>query len=227
MLTLFHGDKGGVGKSFCCCSYIDALISQGRSDEVLVVESDTRNPDVARMFQSYLPVRKVDLKKHEGWMQLIDIMAQDPNREVVVSLPAGVGHQLEKESDYLVYVLSQLEHPLRVFWPINRMKDSLILLRSFLNTSVAASALRIEVIMNGVFGEKEQFTRWLESKTRQEFLQLKQAGEFYLPELHCRVVDDVSGPFSQSIKDLPFSSRVELERWMADGYERFFSAGKA
>ena len=224
MLTLFHGDKGGVGKSFCCCTYLDALMTQGRAEHLVVVESDTRNADVWRLFHQHLAVEKLDLKERAGWMRVVDLLDENPEREVVISLPAGIGQQLEKESGYLTFALDNMGHPLSVFWPINRMKDSVILLKAFLATPLAAKASRTTVIMNGFFGELEQFSRWRESKTRTEFLKRPGAREIYLPELHHRVIDTVAAPFSQALKDLPFSARIELERWISQNYQQFFTS---
>lgn len=229
MLTLFHGDKGGGGKSFCCNCYIDALLRKSRQPghnpaafNVLVVDSDTRNPDVARTFKDHLPVEQLDLKQHEGWMRLADLLEEDTSREIVVSLPAGIGQFVEKEAEGLVDVLTELEHKLVVYWPINRLKDSVILLREFMNTPLMKKAWHCNVIMNGFFGEKEKFNRWLDSKTRADFLMHFGAAESYLPELHHRVIDAVQGPFSQA-QDLKYSVRIELERWVKTNYDLFFN----
>ena len=213
MLTLFHGDKGGVGKSFACQVYLDSLLANWNADRVIVVESDTRNPDVARTFQSHMRVEKIDLKVHDGWMALVDLLADDNNAEVVVSLPSGIGHYLEEEAEYLVPVLEDLGHELRVYWAINRLKDSIILLKEFLHSPLSSLASEMVVIKNGFFGEEKKFTRWDESKTRKEFLSRKGAKEVFLPELHDRVVDAVVGPYS-FCTGLRYSERAELDRWI-------------
>lgn len=216
-LTLFHGDKGGVGKSFVAMVYIDFLLTAGRKDKVIVVESDTRNPDVARLFLKHLRVESIDLKLHEGWMELADLLADNPDMEIVVSLPAGAGHFLEEEAEFLGSVIKDLGHELRVYWPINRLKDSLILLKEFLATPLSDLAKEIVAVVNGFFGDQKKFHRWNSSKTRTEFLARPSAREVYLPELHERVVDAVSGPFSLA-EGLRYSEKTELERWIREAH---------
>ncbi|MFO7813627.1 MAG: hypothetical protein R6V21_11710, partial [Pelovirga sp.] len=185
------------------------------------MDADTRNPDVGRVYRDYLTVEYIDLKQHEGWMHLLDFLEQDQDREIVVSLPAGIGQHLEKEADALSEALKDLGHQLVVYWPINRLKDSVVLLREFMKTPLMKQSFHTHVIMNGFFGEKEKFTRWLDSKTRSDFLMHEGAAESYLPELHHRVVDVVTGPFSQAT-DLKYSVKIELERWISLNYGLFF-----
>jgi hypothetical protein len=218
MLSLHHGDKGGVGKSFECSVHLDALLVAGKKDKVIVVESDTRNPDVARVFQSHFRLEQIDLKLHDGWMTLVDLLADHKDHEIVVSLPAGIGHFLEEESEFLVTALQDLGHGLKVFWPINRLKDSIILLMEFLKNPLSDHAEEIIVCLNGFFGEQKKFYRWNDSKTRKEFLARKGCREIYLPELHERVVDSVAGPFSLAFEELRYSERTELQRWLKQAH---------
>lgn len=226
MLTLFHGDKGGVGKSFFCTCYIDALLRQTQDPDynsssfnVLVVDSDTRNPDVGRTFKNHLAVEYLDLKQHDAWLQLVDLLDDDCSREIIVSMPSGIGQFVENEADFLVESLRDLDQQLQIYWPINRLKDSVILLREFLSTPLAKYSVHMNVIMNGFFGEREKFTRWLASKTRADFLMFAGATESYLPELHYRVVDEVQNqPFSCAT-NLKYSVKIELERWMRTNYD--------
>ena len=212
-LILFHGDKGGIGKSFMASIYIDYLLSSVKKDQVIVVESDTRNPDVARLFLQHVRVENIDLKLHDGWMELADLLADNPDHEVVVSLPAGIGHFVEEEAAYLTSVLKDLCHTMKVYWPINRLKDSIILLKEFLNSPLSDLSQEIVVIQNGFFGDQRKFVRWSDSKTRKKFLARPGAREAFLPELHERVVDSITGPFSMA-EGLKYSEKTELERWI-------------
>jgi len=216
-LTLIHGDKGGVGKSFVASVLIDSRLASGMKDQLIVVESDTRNPDVARLFLKHVRVENIDLKLHDGWMGLSDLLADNPDKEIVVSLPAGIGHFVEEEAEYLSSVLKDLGHTLKVYWPINRLKDSIILLKEFLSSPLSDLAQKIVVIQNGFFGEQRKFVRWIDSKTRKEFLSRPGAREAFLPELHERVVDSITGPFSMA-EGLKYSEKTELERWTREAY---------
>ena len=58
MIIFIHGDKGGVGKSQTAMTLTDYLLSRGQS--VRPIDTDTRNPDFARMFEG----TKINLTTH-------------------------------------------------------------------------------------------------------------------------------------------------------------------
>src|SRR5260363_121572 len=71
-VILFHGDKGGVGKSWTCSIFLDWLVKCKLP--VTLVDGDTRNPDVSRMFSDLMPTLNANLRIHDGWMDLTDFM---------------------------------------------------------------------------------------------------------------------------------------------------------
>ncbi len=86
----FHGDKRGVGKSFVAQSFVDWLVTRGIAP--LVIDSDMRNPDLACMFpDAAVPV---DLRQHEGWLELLSLLHESDREQVVVSLAAGIGAEI-------------------------------------------------------------------------------------------------------------------------------------
>lgn len=75
-----HGDKGGVGKSFVAASFVDWLIAR-RGLAPLVVDCDMRNPDIARMFANATTTQTVDLRDHEGWLELLSLVDESADVE--------------------------------------------------------------------------------------------------------------------------------------------------
>lgn len=73
----FHGDKGGVGKSFIAQSFVDWLHT--RNITPLVVDSDLRNPDLARMFPDVAVA--VNLRQRQLLAQIVGelAIAQNPD----------------------------------------------------------------------------------------------------------------------------------------------------
>jgi CO dehydrogenase nickel-insertion accessory protein CooC1 len=59
------GCKGGVGKSMLTSATIDYLLDAG--SQVVLVESDTSNPDVFKSYESLLPTELINLDKAQ-WM---------------------------------------------------------------------------------------------------------------------------------------------------------------
>lgn len=210
LLTLFHGDKGGVGKSFCAAVYIDKKLAA--KENIKIIETDTRNPDISRLFKKTADVSRVDMTDHSGVLDFLDLLNETEASEVIVSLPAGIGRTLTMEADFIKSALDELGYKLRVFWPINRLKDSLTLLAQFHNDNPLAEGAEIIVVLNGFFGEADKFSRWHDSNIKKTVLKSGDI-EVFLPPLHDRVVDAVSCPFSQAT-DLRFSEKAELSRWL-------------
>lgn len=213
-IHVFHGDKGGVGKSFASFAFGDWLIAD-RGTVPLIVDADMRNPDVSRLFAGIAPTREVDLRTHDGWIELASLLHEAGEDEVLVSLPAGIGDVLEREAVDWLESMRELRREIVLYWVINRTADSINLLRSALQT-FEGNARAMVLVKNLFFGEPDRFRRWNDSKTRQAFLT---AGglEIELPDLHERVADLTAMalppvPFSRA-DALRFGDQAELRRW--------------
>src|SRR5260364_264751 len=125
-VILFHGDKGGVGKSWTCSIFLDWLVKCKLP--VTLVDGDTRNADVSRMFSDLMPRLNANLRIHDGWMDLTDFMLKCRDKTVVVSMPAGIGTELRKELSQFIQITHPLERTLTMFRIINRRPDSVNLL---------------------------------------------------------------------------------------------------
>jgi len=214
MIHVFHGDKGGVGKSFASFAFGDWLIAD-RTIVPLIVDADMRNPDVARMFTGLAPTREIDLRSHDGWIELASLLDEATEENVLLSLPAGIGDALEREAADWLESMRELGREVVLYWIINRTADSVNLLRSAMGT-FQGNVRAMFVVKNLFFGEPDRFRRWNDSKTRQAFLE---AGglEIELPDLHERVADLTamalpSVPFSRA-DALRFGDQAELRRW--------------
>jgi hypothetical protein len=200
-VVVFHGDKGGVGKSTEACVFLDWM--QKRQLPVALVDGDTRNPDVSRMFSDSMPTIQANLRVHEGWMDMTDFMMQQSDRTIVISLPAGIGAELPKEAGRFLQTISMLERPLSMFWVINRLPDSINLLNEAMHVMESGLSGKI-VVKNLFFGAEDKFSRWEASETKKRFE--KSGGvTITLTELHERTVDKL---FSDNDNVMPFSSAV-------------------
>lgn len=230
-VIICHGDKGGVGKSVQCSVICDWLQAKGIS--FALIDGDTRNPDVARMFKSAAPVAQLNLRTHDGWMDLTDFMSEHLDRVVVISMPAGIGEELEKEGANFIGTVRLLERPMYLFWIINRLPDSVNLLAEAERALGGNLAGRF-VVKNLFFGPADKFTRWDNSDARRSF---EAAGgiTLKLPELHERTVDklyadnDAIMPFSlalqpvgqhrDSLHGFTASENMELIHWVKANHE--------
>jgi len=209
----FHGDKGGVGKSFAAQSFVDWLLTRGIAP--LVIDSDMRNPDLARMFPG--DAVAVDLRQHEGWLELLSLLHESDREQVVVSLPAGIGAEMTSELPAFFDGLRELGREATLLWVLARTPDSINLLRSA-TAAFDGQARAMVALKNLFFGDPAKFGRWNESRTRTAF---EDAGGIVVefPELLDRLVDQTATAnppvaFSAKVDGLRFGDRAELRRWL-------------
>jgi hypothetical protein len=215
------GSKGGVGKSMVASALVDYL--SAREKNVLLLETDNANPDV---YKAHLPhenaalvCKLVNLDFAEGWIELVNFCDENPGHVAVVNSAARSNTGMEKYGATLKETLMDLQRELTAFWVINRQRDSIELLRSFLD--VFPEAL-VHVCRNLYFGETDKFERYNESKTRQNIEQKGMSLDF--PALANRVADKLySGRLTirNALTELPLGDRAELKRWRARCGEMF------
>lgn len=198
-VVLFHGDKGGVGKSTECGLFVDW--ADKRQIPVALVDGDTRNPDVSRMFADSMPTLQANLRIHDGWMDMTDFMMEQTDKTIVISLPAGIGDEMKRESARFIQTVTSLERPLVMFWVINRLPDSVNLLNEAMKEFEGSLAGKV-VVKNLFFGASDKFSRWDSSETRKRF-EKSNGITISLSELHERCVDKL---FADNENIMPYSA---------------------
>ena len=209
-LILVAGGKGGVGKSTVSVAVIDSLLAQG--DSPVLVESDTSNPDVFKMYGAELEHRLINLDNVEGWMELVNYADELRGRTIVVNTAARNNEGVEKFGKMLCDSLGELDRELITLWVVNRQRDSIELLRGYLSVMTVGT---VHVVKNGYFGEDHKFELYNGSTTRAN---IEEAGgqTLFFPDLADRVADDL---FSNRLTvehasvSLPMGNRAELRRW--------------
>lgn len=232
-IFIFHGDKGGVGKSWACAVFTDWLLK--RKLPCALIDGDTRNPDVSRMFGDSIAVLNANLRVHDGWMDLTDFMITHANEAAVISMPAGIGGDFKREAARFFDTAQMLQRPVWMFWVINRLPDSVNLLHEALAVVGDKLAGKV-VIKNLFFGEADKFSRWDNSEARQKF-ESSGGHTILMTELHERVVNKLFAdnenimPFSaaaapihdasQSPHQLTPSENMELVLWLQANHAMF------
>lgn len=221
-----HGDKGGVGKSFLAAVLVEYLCE--RECKVAVVDADARNADLHAVFTGGdIPTLQPDLREEDGWTEVASFLESIPHKDVVVSLPAGVGDEVTKNRDLFRDALRGLRRSLVAFWVLNRSPHSIALLRPFMG-HYADTARVMVAVRNCFFGAPECFARWNAAKTRDTFLS---AGglEMNLNDLNDAVVDATflhlpPRRFSDGAA-LNYTQRIILRRWLDRGYASLDALG--
>jgi hypothetical protein len=218
-IHLFHGDKGGVGKSFAAAAFGEYLLGRGRS--ITVIESDTRNADAARYFDGAASLERIDLRGTDGWVEFLTLLDREPNDDILVSLPSGIGGILIDNAPRLLTAITELQRSLTVWWVLSRTPDSVHLLAPVTSAFGSMAGVKIVTLRNLHYGEPGKFRRWNDGKQREKFV--KSGGvEADLPDLHELAVDATFGAlpakrFSISGEsNLDYGPKVFLQQWLAD-----------
>ena len=204
------GSKGGVGKSMMTVATIDMLLERG--SKVLLVECDTSNPDVWKAYREQIEAVLINLDVADGWIRLVN--ACDGHREgvVVVNTAARNNLGVKQFGETLDSSLEELGSKLVALWMINRQRDSLELLKEFMDAVPKAD---VHVVRNGYFGEESKFELYNGSKIR-ETVESRGGKSITFPDLADRVADDIYVKrlsLTAAAKTLPIGNRAELGRW--------------
>jgi len=209
-IYLIGGSKGGVGKSLVAMTMVDYLLEKG--ENVLLVESDINSPDVWKALKDTIKTEIIDLDQDDGWIQLVNLCDSNPNTVVVINTAARNNKGVSTYGETLSGALTELKRKLITLWVINRQRDSLELLKEYMD---AIPNTTIHVIRNGHFGEENKFELYNGSKVR--FSVEERGGKsLTFPNLSDRVSDDINNKrmsISMALKELPIGNRAELTRW--------------
>jgi hypothetical protein len=212
-IVLIGGCKGGIGKSMVSMAVIDYLQEQGES--VLLIESDTSNPDVWKTYKDSIDAELVNLDEADGWIQLVNLCDSKQECIVVINSAARNDKGVSAYGKTLNNTLPELKRELVTLWVINRQRDSLELLKGYMED---IPDTLVHVVRNGYFGNEGKFELYNDSNTR-HVVESRGGQSLNFPELADRVSDDIySKRFSiaKALKELPIGNRAELSRWKTE-----------
>lgn len=212
-IYLIGGSKGGVGKSTVTMATLDYLTDRGES--VVLIESDTTNPDVAKAYKGTTPTELINLDEADGWIHLVNIFDSAPDSTFVINTAARNNKGVSSYGETLNSTLGELKRKLVTLWVINRQRDSLELLREYMDALPNAD---IHVVRNSYFGEEKKFELYNSSKLRRA-IEDKGGKSLTFPELADRVTDDLYSKrmsIAVALRELPLGNRAELIRWRND-----------
>lgn len=192
---------------------VDYLLEQGES--VLLIESDTSNPDVWKAYKGETECELVNLDEADGWINLVNLCYSKPNSIVVINTAARNNKGVSAYGETLNSTLAELDRKLVTLWVINRQRDSLELLKEYME-AIPNSA--IHVVRNGHFGEEKKFELYNSSKIRKS-IEGSGGKSLTFPDLADRVADDIYSnrlSIAAAIKQLPIGNRAELLRWRSE-----------
>ena len=204
------GSKGGVGKSLVALATVDFL--KEKEEDVLLIESDLNSPDVWKALKDTVKAELLDLDQADGWIQLVNLCDSNPNSVVVINTAARNNKGVNDYGKTLGGALTEMKRKLITLWVINRQRDSLELLKEYMD---AIPNTAIHVIRNGYFGDESKFELYNGSNLR-SLVEERGGKSLTFPNLSDRVSDDIYNKrmsISMALKELPIGNRAELTRW--------------
>lgn len=236
---IVHGDKGGVGKSFVAQAAADFLSYRGQ--KVAVIDADTRNPDVSRMFANTIPCAQANLRSSNGWMDVMDFVVEHPGYTIIMNTPAGIGEYMKSDMESFVRFLEgqDVSVEMELWWTMNIQHDSVNLFNEAYKNYGHFFA-RQRVICNLHFSNGDEssqgpFFLWHESPLRTK-IEKNDGMTIFFPGLHLRVVGKLFAPavimpFSHAIDaaageavGLSHSERWKLQEWIKNVGDRLEQA---
>ncbi|MGS3140907.1 protein mobD [Aeromonas sanarellii] len=209
-IYLIGGSKGGVGKSIVTMATVDYL--QERGESVVLIESDTSNPDVWKAYNGSTETELINLDEADGWIQLVNLCDSKPESIFVINTAARNNRGVSAYGETLNSTLAELNRKLVTLWVINRQRDSLELLKEFMSAIPNAD---VHVVRNGHFGEEKKFELYNSSKVRTA-VEERGGQSVTFPDMADRVSDDIYSKrlsIAAALKELPIGNRAELNRW--------------
>jgi hypothetical protein len=216
------GGKGGIGKSLAAQALLNHLLGLGKA--LHLVESDTSNPDVAKAHQTAsseagVPTALLDLDLEDGWIELLTLRDEHPERVIVVNTGARNNLAVNRFGPLLAAGLDDLGAQLVTVWMIDGNRDCLELLaqhRQVFSTSPSAS--RVCVLRNAHLARS--FELYDGSNVRRE---IESCGgrSLTFPALAARVAQALSTKrlsLADAMKAdaLPFGHKIALRKWLTD-----------
>ena len=206
-IIMIGGGKGGVGKSTVVFSVVDLLLSKG--EQVVLIESDDSNPDTYKTLKNLITSELCNLDTEEGFIKLGGIIEANKDACIVVNTAARATSSIVEHGGILSDVVKELGRELVMLWPMNRQRDSIELLKSFLDGTSGYSATY--ALLNTYFGVAEKFSRFQTSKQKDRV-----TGTLIFPELNDLVSDkliDNRLALSNAESVLSIAERSALRRY--------------
>src|SRR5208337_221324 len=209
---MVSGSKGGVGKSIVSMSLIHYLSK--RDEKLLLIDADTANPDVGKAYAKTVETVYINLDEKDGWMDLVNRLAVQPDETVVINTPARSGEGVRLYGTLLTESMQELGRKLVTLWVINSQRDSLQLLKDYLD---AVSGHTTHVFRNLYHGPERKFELYNNSKIRATVE--TQGKTFNFPEVADRISDLLHSErltIEKIIEIAPIGNRAEVNRWVKE-----------
>ena len=231
-IYVIGGGKGGVGKSITSHELVDCLripvldtaaTPSPEPNNVCYIESDDSNPDTYKAIHNSAGVNAevCNLDNEDGYVRLVNTIGTRTDLPVVINTAARATATLVDHGGLLATAAQEQGRKLVMLWVINRQRDSLELLRQWLDSKQAYSA--VYGVRNLYFGAPEKFDRYNNGRLKTEI-----TGTIDLPEVTAELADYLTDHrlcfWSERDRDgkaFSLGYRLALNSWRARNRKAF------
>lgn len=209
---MVSGSKGGVGKSIVAMALIHYF--QKKEEALLLIDADTANPDVGKAYGKIVDTAHYNLDERDGWMDLSNGLAEKSECTVVINTPARSGEGVRLYGSLLTESIAELDRDLVTLWVINSQRDSLQLLKDYLETITVGTT---HVLRNIYHGPERKFELYNNSKIRG--IVEAQGKTLNFPDVADRISDQLHSErltIQRVIETAPVGNRAEVNRWVRE-----------
>lgn len=209
-----EGCKGGVGKSLMCSGLVDFLLA--RNEQVLLVETDTTNPELWSTYKDVTETATLDLDDPQGWIALVNAIEQMPDHHVVVNTAARNAKGNTSHGYTLYDSLVELNRQLVTYFVCNHEVESLHLLKAYwCSLPSLPEHVRLHVVKNQFFAA--HYDLYDSSKIRLE-IEARGGTSLHLPLLARDVAEllrnkKIPVATAMTLPQLGMGNRAVLRRW--------------
>ena len=183
-IVFIGGGKGGVGKSLVTMATVDVLLTRGES--VVLVESDDSNPDVYKALNGLVQSVVLNLDDEDGYLSLCSVIESNPSAYVVINTAARATKPIIQHGGIVSDTVKELKREMVMLWAMNRQRDSIELLRDFLD-GMGGEFTATHAVLNTYWGAPEKFMRFNNSKQKDRV-----TSAISFPELNDMVSDKLN-----------------------------------
>jgi hypothetical protein len=201
-----------------CCRWPSSTTSAAPTSQPFLIETDTSAPDVWKTYKNDVENRCIDLEQKDGWLELLDVIDRSPGTRLVINTKAANQAGLRRFGGMLTEALEQQSRQLVVLWVIDRKRDGLELLATFLDGLAPHEPVQVHVVRNLYWGEESKFDLYNTSDLRKQ-VEHRSGKTLNFPDVADRVSEAINRhrmPIHAALTELSFGCRIELSRWQRE-----------
>ena len=219
-LVYVGGSKGGTGKSMVCMSLVNYFRTTFPQDEIMLIETDSSNPDVGRLYRRTEGVASHGWFLNEedsAWMAMIDAIAKTSARHIIINSMAASNTGIQNHGALLDNNIlnGRLNVKFNVLWALNRNKDGVLLLKDFLTWMKSAT---VYPVLNLYFGKEDEFVFYRAASDIQQMILERGGRSITFPSLNDLIADRLYTD-ETNLEELPdhlgLGMLTGLERWLS------------